>query len=120
MISISFSNVSLMLGARTILKNITWEIQHDSRIGLIGANGAGKSSLFKMIIGEHAPEQGGAVTRAKGVTVGYLSQDPQLDLDSSALVCALAGNVRLAELETELSQVELKLAEPDVYGCPKE
>ncbi|MBI5715550.1 MAG: ABC-F family ATP-binding cassette domain-containing protein [Chloroflexi bacterium] len=119
MISISFANATLVLGARTIFKNITWEIQHDSRIGLIGANGAGKSSLFKMIIGEYEPEQGGAVVRAKGVSVGYLPQDPELDLDATALACALAGNARIAELESELARVESKLADPKVYGDEK-
>lgn len=119
MISISFSNTTLVLGARTIFKNITWEIQHDSRIGFIGANGAGKSSLFKMIVGEYTPEQGGAVVRAKGVSVGYLPQDPELDLDSTALACALTGNARIAELESELARVEAKLADPKVYGDEK-
>ena len=119
MISLSFSNATLVLGARTIFKNITWEIQHDSRIGLIGANGAGKSSLFKLIVGEYTPEQGGAVVRAKGVSVGYLPQDPELDLDSTALACALAGNARIAELELELARVESKLADPKVYGDEK-
>jgi ATP-binding cassette subfamily F protein 3 len=119
MISISFANATLVLGARTIFKNITWEIQHDSRIGLIGANGAGKSSLFKLIVGEYEPEQGGAVVRAKGVSVGYLPQDPELDLDVTALACALAGNTRIAELEAELARVESKLADPKVYGDEK-
>ena len=119
MISISFANATLVLGARTIFKNITWEIQHDSRIGLIGANGAGKSSLFKLIVGEYEPEQGGAVVRAKGVSVGYLPQDPELDLDVTALACALAGNTRIAELEGELAWVESKLADPKVYGDEK-
>lgn len=119
MISISFANTTLVLGARTIFKNITWEIQHDSRIGLIGANGVGKSSLFKLMVGEYAPEQGGAVVRAKGVTVGYLPQDPELDPDSTALACALAGNARIAELEAGLARVESKLADPKVYGDEK-
>ena len=119
MISISFSNATLVLGARTIFKNITWEIQHDSRIGLIGANGAGKSSLFKLIVGEYTTEQGGAVTRAKAISVGYLPQDPELDLDSTALACALTGDARIVELESELARVESKLADPKVYGDEK-
>ena len=55
MISISLSNVHLVLGARTIFKDLTWEIQHDQKIGLVGPNGAGKSSLLKLIIGRIHP-----------------------------------------------------------------
>jgi len=120
MISISLSNVSLILGARPIFKNLTWEIQHDQRIGLIGPNGAGKSSLFKVIVGELSPEFGGAVVVwAKGVTVGYLPQDPNFDPAQTALATVLAGNPRLAEIESALSQLESKLADEAVYGNPK-
>jgi len=118
MITISLSNATLVLGARTIFKNLTWEIQHDQRIGLIGANGAGKSSLLKLIVGEHTPEFGGAVTKAKGVTVGYLPQDPQLDADS-ALDAVLDGDPRIAQLQSELARVEARLADPNVYNDPK-
>src|SRR3972149_457672 len=109
MISISLSNATLVLGARTIFTNLAWEIQHDQRIGLIGANGAGKSSLLKLIVGEHTPEFGGAVTKAKGVAAGYLPQDPQLD-DATALEAVLAGNPRIAQLQSELARVEARLA----------
>jgi len=76
MISIGLSNVHLVLGARSIFKDLTWEIQHNQKIGLVGPNGAGKSSLLKLITGEFSPEPGGSVVRAKGVTVGYLPQQP--------------------------------------------
>ena len=118
MISISLSSATLVLGARTILNRLTWEIQHDQRIGLVGANGAGKSSLLKLIVGEHTPEFGGAVTRAKGVTVGYLPQDPALE-GATALEIVLGGEPRIAQLRVELARVEAKLADPDVYNDPK-
>ena len=89
MISIQLSNVTLILGARTIFRELTWEIQHDQKIGLIGPNGAGKSSLLKAITGEYSPEPGGAVARAKGVTVGYLPQQPELDPSQTAFEAAL-------------------------------
>ncbi|HKZ70462.1 MAG TPA: ABC-F family ATP-binding cassette domain-containing protein [Anaerolineales bacterium] len=118
MISISLSSASLILGARTIFQNLTWEIQHDQRIGLVGANGAGKSSLLKMIVGEYTPEFGGGVTKAKGVTVGYLPQDPVLEA-ATALETVLGGEPRIAQLEAELARVEARLADPDVYNNPK-
>jgi ATP-binding cassette, subfamily F, member 3 len=119
MISISLSNVSLVLGARPIFKNLFWEIQHDQRVGLIGPNGAGKSSLLKLIVGEHTPEPGGAVVKAKGVTVGYLPQEPELDSTLTVFAAAFAGNARVAEVESELARLEAKLSDPNVYNNPK-
>ena len=119
MISITVSNATLILGAHTIFRDLSWEIQHDQKIGLIGPNGAGKSSLFKLIIGEHSPEKGGAVIRAKGVTVGYLPQHPEFDPERTALALAMEGNPRVAEIERELERVEAKLGTPEVYNNAK-
>ncbi len=119
MISITVSNATLILGAHSIFRDLSWEIQHDQKIGLIGPNGAGKSSLFKLIIGEHSPEKGGAVIKAKGVTVGYLPQHPEFDPEKSAIVLALEGNPRVTEIETELQRVEEKLGMPEVYNNAK-
>jgi ATP-binding cassette subfamily F protein 3 len=119
MISITIANTTLILGAHIIFRDLSWEIQHDQKIGLIGPNGAGKSSLFKLIVGEHAPEKGGTVIRAKGVTVGYLPQQPEFDPERTALSLALEGSPRVAEVEAALQRVESKLGEPDVYSDPK-
>jgi ATP-binding cassette subfamily F protein 3 len=119
MISISLNQIHLILGAKTIFKNLDWEIQHDQRIGLIGPNGAGKSSLFKLITGEYAAEKGGSVTRARGVTIGYLPQEPQLDPRLTGYEVALQGNPRPGELSRLLKDVEQSLGDPSVYQNQK-
>ncbi len=119
MIQIQLSNITLVLGAKRIFENLSWEIQHGQRIGLIGANGAGKSSLFKLIEGEHAPELGGSITRARLITTGYLPQHPELDLTLTALDAAMGGNPRVAQVHAELEKVEASLGEPEVYGDEK-
>ena len=116
MIQLQLANITLVLGAKRIFENLNWEIQHGQKIGLIGANGAGKSSLFKLIEGEHSPEMGGVITRARLITTGYLSQSPELDSSLTALDAALAGNPRVAEVHAELERVENSLGDPDVYG----
>ncbi len=127
MIQIQLSNITLVLGAKRIFENLNWEIQRGQRIGLIGANGAGKSSLFKLIEGEHAPELGGSITRARPstgsgqrlITTGYLPQHPELDLTLTALDAAMAGNPRVGEVHAELERVETSLGDPEVYGNEK-
>jgi ATP-binding cassette subfamily F protein 3 len=118
MISISLSNVTLIFGAQPIFHNLSWEIQHDQKIGLVGPNGAGKSSLFKLIVGEYSAEPGGMVARAKGVTIGYLPQQPEFDPQATAIALALEGNPRHAELEMALSRLEDSLSDPSVFGNP--
>ncbi len=119
MISISLNNVHLILGAKTIFRELDWEIQHDQKIGLIGPNGAGKSSVFKLITGEYTPEKGGAVTRAREVRVGYLAQEPLLDPQMTGFNAALQGNPRAAEVSQLLEQVEISLGTPEVFENEK-
>jgi ATP-binding cassette, subfamily F, member 3 len=119
MISITVSNATLILGARAIFRELSWEVQHDQKIGLIGPNGAGKSSLLKLITGEHSPEKGGTVIKAKGVTLGYLPQDPELDPERTAISLALKGNARVAEIDLELKRIESKLGDAAVYNNAK-
>jgi ATP-binding cassette, subfamily F, member 3 len=119
MISISLSKIRLVLGSHTIINDLFWDIQQGQKIGLVGANGAGKSSLFKLIIGEYSPEPGGKVIKAKDITVGYLPQQPDFPLTETAYELALAGIPRVAEIETALGLVEEKLAQPEVFNNPK-
>jgi ATP-binding cassette, subfamily F, member 3 len=116
MISITVANATLILGAHLIFRDLSWDIQHDQKIGLIGPNGAGKSSLFKLITGEHTPEKGGMVIKARGVTLGYLPQQPEFEPQRTAISLALEGNPRLLEVEEELQRVESRLGEPEVYN----
>ena len=119
MISISLNNIHLILGARTIFSGLNWEIQHDQKIGLIGPNGAGKSSLFKLVMTEFTPEKGGGVVRARGVSVGYLPQEPQLDPEQTGFSAALQGNPRMAETKAALDAVEASLGDEAIYSSEK-
>ncbi|HEY5901459.1 MAG TPA: ABC-F family ATP-binding cassette domain-containing protein [Anaerolineales bacterium] len=116
MIQIQVSNATLVLGARRIFESLNWEIQRGQKIGLIGPNGVGKSSLFRLILGEHAPEPGGKITRARLVTTGYMPQHPELDPDLTAFQAALEGNPRVEEVRLALERVEASLGDPAVYG----
>src|SRR5215217_5720548 len=67
-------NVTFEFGAREIVRNATWHIQPMQRIGLVGYNGTGKSTLLKVLVGEYLPSEG-TVERSRGTSIGYLHQD---------------------------------------------
>ncbi|MFN8598231.1 MAG: ABC-F family ATP-binding cassette domain-containing protein [Anaerolineae bacterium] len=115
MIAVNLTNLKLDLFARPILTKVDWEIHDDRCVGLIGANGAGKSSLLKLIAGELPPD-GGAITRAKGLTIGYLQQEPALDPNRTALDEALSAHAELHAIEVDLQKIEAKLNDPAVYS----
>jgi ATPase subunit of ABC transporter with duplicated ATPase domains len=117
MIAVNLNNLKLDLFARHILTGVDWEI-HDNRcVGLIGANGAGKSSLLKLIAG--GTPDGGSITRAKGLTIGYLQQDPALDPDKTTLEEALSASAELHALERDLLTIEHSLAIRRFTAMPK-
>src|SRR4030095_11695557 len=76
-------------------------------------------SLLNLITGEHTPEKGGIVIKAKGVTLGCLPQHPEFDPQRTAISLALEGNERVAEVDAELRRLESRLGEPEVYNNPK-
>lgn len=78
---INLTNVHYTYFDKPILSELSWEIQAGQKIGLIGANGTGKSTLLRLILGQAAPDTG-AIYRVKDLTIGYLPQEA-LDLPPS-------------------------------------
>ena len=74
MTAISITGLSLSFGVTPILQDISFSLEENDRLGIIGVNGCGKSTLFRLILGEHTPDSGN-VYIAKGKTVGILTQD---------------------------------------------
>ncbi len=105
---IRFIQVSLMRGIKPLLEQVDVTLNPGDKIGLIGANGAGKSSLFAMMRGELHPDQGEIDFPAKW-RVAYVAQETP-PLDRAALDYAIDGDVTLRKLEAELARLE---AEPE-------
>jgi ATP-binding cassette subfamily F protein 3 len=107
-----FTNMTFEFGARVIVQDATWHIQPNERIGLIGYNGTGKSTLLKVLAGEYSPS-GGTVERSRGMTIGYLHQDLlSFDTNDSILSVALGAFKRVLQLEKEIEETG-KLLEKD-------
>src|SRR3954463_4480916 len=104
-----FQNVTFEFGARVIVQDATWHIQPGERIGLIGYNGTGKSTLLKLFVGEYQPSEG-SVERSRGTTIGYLHQDLlSFDTNDSILEVAMGAFERVKQLEKELEELGKKL-----------
>lgn len=103
------TNVTFEFGARAIVEEATWHIQPGERIGLIGYNGTGKSTLLKLLVGEYLPSAG-TVERSRSTTVGYLHQDLlSFDTNSSILEVALSAFERVLQLEKEIEEIGKEL-----------
>ena len=102
-------NLTFEFGARALLRDATWHIQPNERIGLIGYNGTGKSTLLKLLVGEYQPSAG-TVERSRGVTMGYLHQDLlSFDTNDSILKVALGAFERVLQLEKEIEELGKEL-----------
>ncbi|MFN4005999.1 MAG: ABC-F family ATP-binding cassette domain-containing protein [Chitinophagaceae bacterium] len=106
---IGLNNVKFEFGARTIVDEATWHIQPGERIGLVGYNGTGKSTLLKVLTGEYQPSVG-TVERSRGVTIGYLHQDLlSFDTNESIREVAMGAFEKVKALEKEIETLGAQL-----------
>ena len=111
MIALSASDINLSFGTDIILKDISFAINDGDRLGVIGVNGAGKTSLFKVITGEYTPDSG-AVYVQKGHTVGVLEQNADLSSLPGEVSCIeymYTAYPTLLKLEKEIAETEAAL-----------
>ena len=106
---LGLQNVKFEFGARVIVDNATWHIQPNERIGLIGYNGTGKSTLLKVLTGQYLPSEG-SVEKGRETTIGFLHQDLlSFDTEDSILQVALGAFERVLQLEKEIEILGIEL-----------
>jgi ATP-binding cassette ChvD family protein len=98
-------------GGKEVLSNIWLSFFPGAKIGVIGPNGAGKSTLLKIMAGVETDFEGEAWP-AKGLTIGYLPQEPELDPDRTVRENVLAGLGEIAGLVPRYNELAAKLGEP--------
>jgi ATP-binding cassette, subfamily F, member 3 len=110
-ILIQAASVAYAHGGNQIFTDVNFELQEGERVALIGENGSGKSTLFRLLSRDISPDRG-AVTHRRGLTVGFLTQEPNLDLDRTVdeLLVAAVGDPD--QMESELDALAQRLAEP--------
>ncbi len=102
-------------GAETVFEKVSVRVHKGDRIAFIGLNGSGKSTLLRILAGLQEPTSG-QVVRARGVRVGYLAQEPQLQSDATLVEEMLKVFAKLREQEGEMRRLERELS----LGTPGE
>lgn len=97
---------------RQILKDIYLSFFYGAKIGVLGLNGAGKSTLLKLIAGVDT-DYLGTITAQKGITFGYLPQEPELDQSKTVREVVEEGVADTVKLLKEYEEVSAKFSEPD-------
>ena len=107
---LTVNNLSLSFGEESILENISFEIQKAERVGLVGVNGSGKTSLFKTLTGEYTPDTG-SVTFSKETVPGYMEQHVCRDFEKTAYEEVMTVFAGLLAMERELEELALRLSQ---------
>ncbi|MGL4773812.1 MAG: ABC-F family ATP-binding cassette domain-containing protein [Clostridium sp.] len=111
MIVLSCKEIGLSFGIKEVLKDVTFSINEGDKIGIIGSNGEGKSTLFK-IISKELSQDSGELFIDKNKTLGYLSQHSELDVELSIYDEMLKVFSELISMEKKLRELEVKMGEP--------
>ena len=105
---IRFDNVCKIYATDVVLKNINWEIKKGEKIGLIGSNGAGKSTQFKILIGEE-DQTSGKVVKEGNPKIAHLKQELDCNLESTVRHELEASFKDIQKVTTKLLEIENKM-----------
>src|SRR5215471_13553909 len=96
--------------AQDVLRSTSFQINPDEHVGLVGRNGAGKTTIFRLVTGEETPDRG-EVVRARGLKLGLLAQHVHFAPGSTVHESALAAFGRLQQIEHEMHELEHRMAD---------
>ncbi len=101
-----------------ILKDVTLGFYHGAKIGILGANGAGKSTVMRIIAGLDESFTGD-VTWSPGISVGYLSQEPQLDESKTVREIVEEGTAEIVNVLKEYEEINAKFMDEEILNSPE-
>src|SRR5215216_7355339 len=108
---ISFSNIHKQYGKQLVFVDASFQLNPGEKVGLVGPNGSGKTTIFRMITGEESPDEGD-VSVPKKMSIGYFRQDVDEMSGRSVLDEAIAGSGRLGALHHELEALHQAMSDP--------
>ena len=104
------SDVYKSYGTQDVLRGTTLQVNPGEHVGLVGRNGAGKSTIFRLVRGEESADKG-EVVKARGVRLGLLDQHVHFEAGSTVHESALAAFGHLQQIEHEMHELEHRMAE---------
>ena len=111
---INLEQVGVHLPQGYLFKDISLQINDGDKIGLVGKNGAGKSTMLKLISGQSQPSEG-KMHKPKDCTIGYLTQDIKIDTTQTVFDYLLNSNVLLKTINARIEEINLLLVERSNY-----
>jgi len=103
------SNIEKSYAGHEILRDVSFQVNLGDRVGLVGRNGAGKTTVFKLILGEESPDRG-EVIKINGLKLGLLEQHVSLTPGETVHTAALSAFQRIHDLEAEMRSLEQRMA----------
>lgn len=110
---LSISNLEKIQGGESLYRNVNFQINPGEKVGLVGPNGTGKTTLFRMIIGEDKPNTG-QISFPDKMRLAYFSQSVGEMKGQTALQVVLSGDEEIEKLQKQLKVYEDKLCDPDL------
>jgi energy-dependent translational throttle protein EttA len=102
--------------SKQVLKDIYLSFFYGAKIGVLGLNGSGKSSLLRIIAGVDKNFQGEVVFDSKNYKIGFLEQEPELDENKTVLESVKEGVKHITDLLDEFENINNSLADPNLDG----
>ncbi|HAP71956.1 MAG TPA: glycosyl transferase family 2 [Cryomorphaceae bacterium] len=104
---VSFNKASLFFGGRAIFNEISFQINPGDRIGLVGRNGVGKSTLLKLIAGDYSLDEG-SKNMAKEMRIGFLRQDLVMDMEKSIMQIARSAFDEIMRINERMEEINME------------
>ena len=111
---LNLTNITVSFGGRDLYKNISFQINSKDKIGIAGKNGAGKSTMLKLITGEQQPTSG-QINMTKSQSIGYLPQELNVSSDEPILQEVLAANRQVFKINNRLEAINKELTVREDY-----
>ena len=111
---LNLTNITVSFGGRDLYKDISFQINPKDKIGIAGKNGAGKSTMLKLIVGELIPTSG-LVNISKSLTIGYLPQELNVSSKTPILEEVLAANKQVFKINKRLEAINKELIVREDY-----
>lgn len=112
---IAFQNVAKFQAGKWLFREASFQINPGERVGLVGANGAGKSTIFRVMVGQEGIDEG-AVAKPDRTVIGYFSQDPASEEEMTVLACTMTGSKEVHDLGQKIDELSEALADPNLDG----